>query len=87
MRSSRRVERPVGKKVIGTKWVLQIKTNSNNNLGKYKARVVAKGYRKMKGVDYDETFAATVRFESVRALVALTISCFVHYITCDVVCS
>ena len=27
--------------------------------------------RNREGVDYDETFASTVRFESVRALVAL----------------
>ena len=68
------VERPAGKKVIGTKWVLRIKTDASGNLDKYKARVVAKGYRQMEGVDYDETFAPTVRFESVRALVALAAS-------------
>ena len=68
------VERPAGKKVIGTKWVLRVKTDASGKLDKYKARVVAKGYRQMEGVDYDETFAPTVRFESVRALVALAAS-------------
>ena len=68
------VDRPSGKKVIGTKWVLRIKTDAEGKLDKYKARVVAKGFRQMEGVDYDETFAPTVRFESVRALVALAAS-------------
>ena len=53
------VERPANKKVIGTKLVLRIKTDASGNLDKYKARVVAKGYRRIEGVDYDETFAPT----------------------------
>ena len=32
---------------------------------------MAKGFRQVEGVDYEETFAPTVRFESVRALAAL----------------
>ena len=54
------VSRPQGKKVIGTKWVLRIKTDAAGNLNKYKARVVAKGFRQVEGLDYDETYAPTV---------------------------
>ena len=68
------VSRPHGKKVIGSKWVLRIKTDAAGNIDKYKARVVAKGYRQMEGVDYDETFAPTVRFESIRALIAMGVA-------------
>ena len=68
------VARPVGKKVIGSKWVLRIKTNSAGKVDKYKARVVAKGYRQMEGVDYYETFAPTVRFESIRSLIAFGVA-------------
>ena len=39
------VERPAGKKVIGSKWVLRIKTDAAGEIGKFKARVVAKGFR------------------------------------------
>lgn len=46
----------------------------NGQRDKYNAKVVAKGYRQMEGIGYDETFAPTVRFESVRALVALVVS-------------
>ena len=61
------VERPAEKKVIGTKWVLRVKTDAARNIDEYKARVVAKGYRLVEGVDYDKTFALTLRFEHVRA--------------------
>ena len=38
------VPRPSGK-VIGTKWVMRVKTDAAGNLDIYKARVVAKGFR------------------------------------------
>ena len=33
------VDRPSGKKVIGTKWVLRTKTDAEGKVDKYKARV------------------------------------------------
>ena len=68
------VERLTRKKVIGTKWILRVKTDVEGNLDKYKARVVAKGFKHMEGLDYDKTLATTVRFENVRALIAMAAS-------------
>ena len=65
------VDRPEGKKVVKSKWVLRVKTNENGEIEKYKARVVAKGYSQVEGVGYDQTFSPTVRFESIRQMVAL----------------
>ena len=65
------VDRPKGKKVVKSKWVLRVKTNEKGEIEKYKARVVAKGYSQVEGVDYDQTFSPTVRFESIRQMVAL----------------
>ena len=42
--------RPPGKKVIGSKWVLRIKTDAEGKVDKFKARVVAKGFRQIEGV-------------------------------------
>ena len=39
------VERPAGKKVIGSKWVLHIKSDAAGKADKFKAMVVAKGFR------------------------------------------
>ena len=43
----------------------------NENVERYKARLVAQGYNQKYGIYYDETFCPVVRFESVRTLIAL----------------
>ena len=65
------VDRPAGKKVVKSKWVLWVKVNESGEVEKYKARVVAKRFSQVEGVDYDQTFSSTVRFESIRQMVAL----------------
>ena len=65
------VDRPAGKKMVKSKWVLCVKTNELGEMEKYKARVVAKGFSEVEGIDYDQTFSPTMRFESIRQQVAL----------------
>ncbi|OQE33086.1 hypothetical protein PENNAL_c0923G11553, partial [Penicillium nalgiovense] len=43
------------------------KTKAN---GTRKARLVIKGYRQKRGIDYHETFAAVSRMDSVRRIIA-----------------
>ena len=64
------VDRPAGKKVVKAKWVLRRKLLPGGKLDKLKARIVAKGFTQREGIDYEETFSPTVRFESVRLMVA-----------------
>ena len=64
------VERPKGKRIISMKWVLRIKKDQDGIVEKLKARVVARGFKQMEGVDYEETFAPTVRHERIRALIS-----------------
>lgn len=61
-------------KPIKAKWVFRIKRNKEGNPAKYKARLVAKGFLQRKRIDYKQTFAPVVRYESVRALLALAAS-------------
>lgn len=48
-----------------------IKSDSNGNLEKYKARLVARGFSQTKLLDYDETFAPVARIGTLRCILAL----------------
>ena len=61
---------PVGARFIGTKWVLRKKRDENGKLVKYKARLTAKGFAQIPGLDFDETFSAVIRTDTIRLLLA-----------------
>ncbi|KAK9001734.1 hypothetical protein V6N11_024432 [Hibiscus sabdariffa] len=65
------VELPEGVKPIGWKWVFKKKTDMDGNVQTYKGRLVAKGFRQIHGVDYDETFSPVAMFKSIRILLAI----------------
>jgi hypothetical protein len=66
--------KPSGQKVIGCKWVFKIKRDQDGRPVRYKARLTAKGYSQTRGIDFDETFAPTVRFTTIRLFFALCAS-------------
>ncbi|KAL4311612.1 hypothetical protein GQ457_01G021040 [Hibiscus cannabinus] len=65
------VEPPEGIKPIGCKWVFKKKTDMDGNVQTYQGRLVAKGFRQIHGVDYDETFSPVAMFKSIRILLAV----------------
>ena len=46
-----------GHKTISCKYVYCIKHNADGNPTQYKARLVARGFMQVHGLDYDETYA------------------------------
>ena len=64
------VERPEGANVVGCKWVLKIKRNAVGGIEKYKARLVARGFTQIHGVDYYEMYAPVARLATLRLLLA-----------------
>ncbi|KAK8667592.1 hypothetical protein V6N13_007740 [Hibiscus sabdariffa] len=65
------VEPPEGIKPIRCKWVFKKKTDMDGNVQTYKGLLVAKGYRQIHGIDYDETFSPVAMFKSIRILLAI----------------
>ena len=62
-----------GRKAVGCKWVFKVKRNVDRSIERYKARLVAQGYCRRHGEDYDEIFSPVVCLESVRTVIALSV--------------
>ncbi|THH18467.1 hypothetical protein EUX98_g8949, partial [Antrodiella citrinella] len=66
------VERPPDDvNVVDSKIVLRVKKNAAGEIDKYKARLVARGFTQVHGVDYFETFAPVAKLSSFRLLLAI----------------
>lgn len=62
------------KKPITCKWVFCIKRNKEGGIERYKARLCARGFTQVKGLDYTETFSPTTRYDSIRILLSVAAS-------------
>jgi len=60
-----------GRKAIGAKWVLTIKRRGYGTIDKYKARLVARGFSQIHGIDYEETVSPVVRTGVIRLVLAI----------------
>ena len=61
-----------GRKTIGCKWIFKRKLKQDVSIEKYKACLVAKGFKQRNDVDYFDTFALVTRIASIRVLITLT---------------
>ena len=55
------VELPRGESLVRCKWVFIVKHKVDGSLESYKARLIAKSYTRIYGVDYHETFALMMK--------------------------
>jgi hypothetical protein len=63
-----------GCKVIDSKWVYKIKRKAYGSLDRYKAHLVAKGFKQQYGIDYDKTFSPVIKSTTIRIILSLAVS-------------
>ena len=68
------VQTPVSIKPVGNKWVFVRKRNENNDIIRYKARLVAQSFSQRPGIDYEETYSPVMDAITFRFLISLAVS-------------
>ncbi len=73
---------PNDRKVIGSKWVFKVKYHPDGSVARFKARLVAQGFSHVQGMNFSETFAPTVKRESLRIFLAISamLSLVIHQV-------
>ena len=61
---------PPGVKPRSCKIVLKDKLHTDGTVARKKARIIVRGFEQEWGIDYNETFASVVRYNTLRALLA-----------------
>ncbi|KAI1006202.1 hypothetical protein K3495_g2019 [Podosphaera aphanis] len=67
---------PDGANIVSTKWVFTVKLKSDGTIERYKARLVARGFSQQYGIDYHETFAPTIRMDTLRLFLLALVAKF-----------
>ena len=65
------VELPDDRQAILYKWIFKRKIDADSSVTIYKARIVAKGFRQVQGVDYNEIFSTVAMLKSVQIMLAV----------------
>lgn len=64
---------PLGKRIVGCKWVYKIKYNYDGSISRYKACLVDKGYTQIEELDYHDTFAPVAKMVTVRFIFSMAV--------------
>jgi hypothetical protein len=75
---------PEGIFPVGQKWVL-VKRNENNQVVRFKARLVAQGFTRRPGIDFDETYSPVMDGITFRYLISMAASMNLQMKLMDVV--
>jgi hypothetical protein len=62
---------PHGKSVVTSKWFYKIKHAKDNNVEKFKARFVVRGFPQKEGIDYGDIFTHVSRYTCIKIIISL----------------
>lgn len=65
------VPKPEGMKLVTSKFIFKRKMGDTGEVTRHKARLVARGFQQLEGIDFQETFAAVVKPTSFNVLMAI----------------
>jgi hypothetical protein len=70
---------------VGFKWVFIRKRNENNEVVRYKARLVAQGFTQRPGIDFNQTYSPVMSGTTFRYLISLAVQSHLSMQMMDVV--
>ncbi|KAJ9678616.1 hypothetical protein PVL29_020712 [Vitis rotundifolia] len=68
------VPRPPTANIVGSKWVFKTKLKEDGTIDRYKARLVARGFSQIPGLDFGETFSPIIKHTTIRLILSLAIT-------------
>ena len=67
------VPRPPTTNIVGSKWVFKTKLKEDGTIDRYKARLVARGFSQIPGLDFGETFSPVIKHTTIRMIFSLAV--------------
>ena len=68
------VPRPPTTNIVGSKWVFKTKLKEDGTIDRYKARLVARGFSQIPGLDFGETFSPVIKHTTIRMIFSLAVT-------------